>query len=263
MQIQDAISRRARTGASETSAKQTRGTISHRQPKDAALISALSMVVHDLRGPLANLLVLIELIETYARMQAFDRLDTNASKARALIANLDAMLQGFLERARDTGDPLAYRPALVDLADVVATAARQNAPIAGSRGIALTTGTVRPYIVSGDRRLLVEAVDNLINNAVKHAPVGSSVQCAVTGGKRDVVIEVTDEGQGIGDGDLARLFLPFSTLSSDAGDKDASRGLGLWIVRLIAERHGGHVSAVRHHGGRGATFAIHLPISLR
>ena len=231
-----------------------------RQPKDAALLSAMTIIAHDMRGPLANLAILIELIETYAQMQAHERVKASTQKAQQMIEALDALLNGFLQRVRETGDPLSFKPALVDLSDVVNCAVDLNRPIAESRTIEIDCSRVRLLAVSGDRRLLVQAVDNLVGNAVKHAPAGSTVTVSVERNGPQVSVIVSDEGQGLTELDLRRAFRPFSTLSAQYNGKCASWGLGLWIVRLIAERHGGSVGVSTAERSRGARFEFRMPI---
>ena len=245
-------------------AKHARSATSHtkriiRQPKDAALLGALTIIAHDLRGPLANLSVLLELIETYVQMQAHERIAATTQKAQEMIDALDGLLNGFLQRTRDTGDPLSFQPTLVDLVDVVRGASELNRPVAESRGITIDCAGACHSVVTGDKRLLTEAVGNLVGNAVKYAPAGSTVTCATSRNGRDAVIAVSDAGQGLSAFDLKRAFRPFTTLSAKYDGKGSSWGLGLWIIRLIAERHGGHVEVSPTEAGGGARFELHLP----
>lgn len=230
-----------------------------RQPKHAALVNALTIIAHDLRGPLANLAVLIELIETYNEMQQHERVRKSASKAQEIIAALDTMLNGFLERARETGDPLAFRPSLVDASDVMRRAASLNEPVATSRGIEIDTSGMAPAVLDGDARLLLEAADNLLGNAVKYAPANSVVRCETIRNGKDVIIAVSDAGRGLSDEALQAAFRPFATTSATYAKRGASWGLGLWIVRLIAERHGGTIAARICPILGGARFELCLP----
>jgi signal transduction histidine kinase len=230
-----------------------------RPGKDAALLNALTIIAHDLRGPLANLAVLIELIETYAEMRAHDRLQSTTRKANELIERLEGLLNGFLERARETGDPLSFEPALLDGADVMRDAAELNRPIAESRGITIDDSRLAPSVLEGDRRLLLQATDNLVANAVKYAPAGSTVHCSAARRGRETVLSVTDEGQGLSEADLSQAFRPFATLTKRYESRQPSWGLGLWIVRLITERHGGRVEVTTGEGEHGTRFSLHLP----
>lgn len=229
------------------------------QPKDAAFLNTLSIIVHDLRGPLANLAILVELMEAYAKMQAFERVASSARKAQDTIDALSAMLNGFLERTRETGDPLSFRPGLVDLADVLVRALALNAPMAESRHIRLASHAPVPLVVRGDARLLLEALDNLVGNAIKHVPVGSVVTLGIAQRGRDVVLRVSDNGPGISENDLKRAFRPFGSLGHRKGQ---SFGLGLWIARLIAERHGGRIDVTARGPDGGACFDLCIPARL-
>ena len=113
--------------------------------------------------------------------------------------------------------------------------------------------------VDGDRRQLVSAVSNLIDNAVKY----SNVECNVTVGARIdgsyAVIEVEDEGIGIPARDLDRIFERFYRVDRARSRETGGTGLGLAIVRHVATNHGGDVS-VRSREGEGSVFTLRIPL---
>lgn len=226
---------------------------------DPAHINALSIIAHDLRGPLASLSVLMELNQGYAEAEAWDRVAATADRALGMIDVLTGMLNGFLERARETGDPLSFRPAPVDLREVAAVAADLNRPIAEARDVSIIIEARGPMVAHGDRRLLIEAVENLVSNAVKYAREGGKVRCTVESGETGALVTVADDGPGLSEEDMGRAFRPFTRLSSHGTSRGPSCGLGLWIVRLIAERHGGSVTARSAGPGKGVAFQIALP----
>jgi len=226
----------------------------------ARLLNALTIIAHDLRGPLANLSLMIELVDTQAQMQALDKVAVTSKKAQNLISALEGLLDGILRRAQETGDPLSFKPARVNLADVVRTAVAHNQASAQSRNISFDCSGIEASVIKGDHSLLREAVSNLVSNAVKYAPAGSTVTCGVALHADQAVIRVRDEGQGLTEHDLKRAFRPFTMLSARYSGEGTSWGLGLWIVRLIAERHGGCVAATSHGPGRGSEFSLHLPV---
>ena len=230
-----------------------------RAEKDPALLNALTIIAHDLRGPLANLSLLIELMETHAQMRSLADVAKSSKKAQEMIEALDSLLNGFLQRTRETGDPLSFKPALVNLADVVENAIELNRPVAESRGVNFDCSGVLPYVIKGDAGLLGEAIENLVGNAVKHTREGSSITCEVTATGREAIIRISDDGDGLSAADLKRAFRPFATLSSKYDGKSTSWGLGLWIVRLVAERHGGRVEVTTRGLRRGTQFSLHLP----
>lgn len=229
-------------------------------PKDPGFLNALRIIAHDLRGPIANLSILIELMEAYSRVQAHDRLSDSARRAQDLIEALSGLLNGFLERTRQTGDPLAFKPTLLDLTELSHKVISINEPLAAERGIKIELDGLEALVIKGDAQLLTEAIDNIVSNATKYAPAGSVVTCSVLRAGRDAVIRVADAGGRLTDHELKRAMKPFAALSRPRSPAVKSFGLGLWIVRLILERHGGQLVAT---ADRGSTrFELRLPASL-
>ena len=102
-------------------------------------------------------------------------------------------------------------------------------------------------------------MDNLIGNAIKHMPEGSAVTVASAHRGRDAVLRVSDNGPGLSEKDLKRAFRPFASLGQRKGQ---SFGLGLWIARLIAERHGGRIDVTARGPDGGACFDLSIPARL-
>lgn len=226
---------------------------------DHGHVSTLAVIAHDLRGPLANLALLVERIAMDIEASALDRAKASTQHAEELIETLSGMLAGYLERARSSGDPLQIRPVPVDLGDVVRRVCALNRPIAERSRVRLVVETDHAVPrVCGDKRLLIEAVDNLLSNALRHSPAGSVVTCRIAHRESRAVISIADQGPGLSESDAARLFRPFTRLRSPSA-KSGAAGLGLWIVKMIAERHQGRVS-VRPRPSGGACFEIELPI---
>jgi two-component system, OmpR family, sensor histidine kinase SenX3 len=221
---------------------------------------ALSIVAHDLRGPLANLSLLIEGMACCEDDHPRDRVTHLAQKAERLIGRLDAMLTELLQRARASGDPLAFTPSYINIAELVDTVIAHNEPLARSRSLRLRRNLAEPTFIWGCQDLLMQALDNLLNNAIRHSRRGGQVECEVvplnSGG---IEIRIVDEGPGLTPRDVTRAFRPFTQLSAHTDSAGGSTGLGLWIVRIVAERHGGHVQAANRKDGTGAVFTLCLP----
>ncbi len=114
--------------------------------------------------------------------------------------------------------------------------------------------------VNGDKNRLREAISNLVSNAVKYAPLGSDIRMDVTCTDANVQVAVSDEGPGLGDHEQQGLFQPFKRLSAEPTGGEPSSGLGLYIVKQVAERHNGTVQ-VDSNPGEGSTFTLVLPRS--
>jgi len=106
---------------------------------------------------------------------------------------------------------------------------------------------------------LREAVDNLVSNAIKYTPVGGRMELSMYVDDDGIAIRVKDEGPGLSQEDMSRLFGRFQRLSARPTGGESSTGLGLSIVKRIVELHGGSIAAESPGPGRGTTFTIRLP----
>ena len=112
-----------------------------------------------------------------------------------------------------------------------------------------------------DPERLREAVDNLLSNAIKYSPSGGKIELSMEGDTEFTLILVKDEGPGLSQEDLGRLFGRFQRLSAKPTAGESSTGLGLSIVKRIVELHGGTVAAQSDGPGLGSTFSIRLPMT--
>jgi signal transduction histidine kinase len=114
-------------------------------------------------------------------------------------------------------------------------------------------------ILQLDRKKIEQVLNNLISNAIKYSFPQSKVEIHSKCENNNLVISVSDEGQGIPQAEMDKLFKPFSRTSAKATSGESSTGLGLVIVRKIVEAHNGRVWA-ESRVKKGSTFYISLPI---
>ncbi|MBK6697698.1 MAG: HAMP domain-containing histidine kinase [Myxococcales bacterium] len=193
-----------------------------------ALLAAVS---HEIRTPLARMRLLVELAETAP--QKLPEIDRE-------IVELDALVADLLAGARI--DFSALKPVPIDTTVLVRGVLERE-------GVDLSRLSAPDAIsVIGDATLLGRAVTNLVQNAIKHGGGIDRVEIARAG--EHVSIAFLDRGPGIAPGDEARLFEPFYRRpDAKGGGYGASVGLGLTLVRRIAEAHGGHAFAEAREGG--------------
>jgi len=251
-------------GPAEIAALLATEPLLHKQGREAsdagAFGNALSIVAHDLKGPLGNLALLVEDISRNAEENGEKRIARKAENADRIISRMSGLLSAVLERARDSRDPLSGTMATVNLVEVLQLAFTVNQPAARRKSITFHCLAMDPVLARGDEELLFEAFDNLIGNAVRHAPEGGRITCE-TGLADDgcIVVRIGDDGPGFEAADLLRAFRPFMGLGRKPVGGNLSSGLGLWITRLIAERHGGQISARNRSANGGAILTLRLP----
>jgi signal transduction histidine kinase len=173
----------------------------------------------------------------------------------AEVDHLTALVDDLLLLARTDSGAVQIEHVPVDLADVAVEATGALAPVATERGVHLEVDP-RPAELLGDPLRLRQLVTILVDNALAHTPSGAGVVVRVRRDQRLAVLEVMDEGPGIREADLDRVFERFWR-ADDA--PSGGTGLGLSIARWIVERHGGTIRASNRPEG-GARFEVRIPV---
>jgi two-component system sensor histidine kinase SenX3 len=162
-----------------------------------------------------------------------------------------------LSRLQDS-DPLQIAQEL-EVTDLIREAVDQCQTIADAKKIAVTITAEDEAVVLGDREQLIMAIHNLIENAINYSPENTKVSVTTKVDNEIVEIAVTDQGIGIPEGELERIFERFYRVDPARSRETGGTGLGLSIVKHVATKHGGEVN-VWSSPNVGSTFAMRLPI---
>jgi signal transduction histidine kinase len=212
-------------------------------------------VSHELRTPLT--VIRANLDATFSNPAAAE---AERVRAAAMVdhatTRMTRLVEDLLATARRTS--ASHADTDVDLAAVAREAGEEAAPLAAGRQLALAYDLEDGLVALGEADALRRAVGNLLANAVRLAPSGSTVRIAT--GSRDgwLWVAVADEGPGIAPEDQPLVFDRFWRGAGTRAGRGAHAGLGLAIVRQIVEGHGGHVR-LRSSPGVGSTFVLWLP----
>jgi two-component system sensor histidine kinase SenX3 len=179
-------------------------------------------------------------------------------RMRTEAERLGRIIEDLLDLSRIEAEEAPNRePVPVRL--VIAEAVERLRPVAEHRGIRLEVDEpAYALAVVADRRQLVSALHNLLDNAIKYSEPGSSVNVVVRHDDEAIEIEVADHGIGIPSRDLERIFERFYRVDRARSRDTGGTGLGLAIVRHVASNHGGDVRVMSREGA-GSTFTLRLP----
>ncbi|MEY2476408.1 MAG: hypothetical protein QOG87_1723 [Actinomycetota bacterium] len=215
----------------------------------------VTTVSHELRTPLTLIQGLVDtLAARWDRLSEGERMDLVDDLALN-VASLDASVLHFIDAARVARGEVDIAGEWVELTPVVARVRSKLESALGGRNVQASLDAERVW---GDPEGVARMVELLLANAARFTPLGSGITVGARKQPGSTLISVTDQGQGIAAKHLPHVFEPF--YRADVSETGVSRGagLGLFIVKELAERHGGAVR-VSSTQGRGSTFSVELP----
>ena len=224
---------------------------------DAVRRDFVANVSHELKTPVGALSLLSEAV--VAASEDPEAVRRFAGKMQIEATRLTALVQDLIDLSRLQSDDPLLKAAPVDLDDVVARAISRAVSVAEARQIELVGTGVEGLRVLGDAHQLATGLGNLVENAVNYSPDRTKVVVAVRQEGELAEISVTDQGIGIPEQDLKRIFERFYRVDPARSRFTGGTGLGLSIVKHIAATHGGDV-AVWSVEGAGSTFTLRLPL---
>ncbi|HEX2381714.1 MAG TPA: ATP-binding protein [Acidimicrobiales bacterium] len=229
--------------------------VSERRRLEAVRRDFVANISHELKTPVGALSLLAETLLGEEDADVVGRL---AERILAEALRVGRTIDDLLELSRIEIDE-TFEHEVVHVGDVVSEAVQRIRPGAEQHGILLEAPEVsRDVTTIGDRRQLVSALFNLLDNAAKYSEAGSSVEVTVATSDAEVEIAVRDHGIGIPTRDIDRIFERFYRVDRARSRETGGTGLGLAIVRHVAVNHDGDVR-VESRQGEGSTFTLTLP----
>jgi signal transduction histidine kinase len=220
----------------------------------------INAVTHELKTPVASIRLYLETLQTRpvdeAKRQEFYRIMVDDSQ------RLLATIEQVLRTGRVGSTAHALNPTRIELDDIVRSSVELVRTLHRVPAEGLRYTPCEPVTIFGDPEEIRAAITNLIDNAVKYsaAKVNVTVE-TVRGAGNSVILRVRDQGPGIAKSELDRVFRRFYRVPGPLAARIKGTGLGLFIVRSVAKRHGGRVWAESEGPGHGSTFALQLPIA--
>ncbi len=216
----------------------------------------LAMLGHEMRNPLAPIVTALQLIKLRGDPRSAKEYLTIERQVTQMIRLVDDLLD--VSRIARSKIELQRKP--LDVRDAVARAIEAAAPLFEQRQHHLEVkAPPRPLVVEGDGERLTQVFTNLLTNAAKYTEPGGHVLVSLRRARDRIVIEVRDDGIGIDQALLSRLFEPFVQGGQSTDRAAGGLGLGLSLVRSLVKLHGGVVEARSDGPGFGSSFTVRLP----
>jgi two-component system sensor histidine kinase CpxA len=208
---------------------------------------------HELRSPLARLGVAVELARSGDDPEsAFTRIQKESDRLNALVGQL-------LQVTRAEGDPSSLRHDPVRLDELVEQLVDDSTIEAAAHGCEVRYEKREPVTVAGDPELLRRAVENVIRNAIRHAPRATAVEVRLARDNGRAVVDVRDHGPGVPEEALPRIFDAFYRVEPGRDRSSGGAGLGLSIARRAIELHHGSIRAKNAQPGLEVEMELPIP----
>jgi two-component system, sensor histidine kinase and response regulator len=235
-----------------------------RQQRDDLMRASLykerltAFLVHDLKNPVNTMMLNAQLVLRDGQASAASR--EAAASIQGEARTLVRMIMNLLDISKGDEGRLVVMRAPIDLAALVGEVLEALSASAADVGVELTA-TFEVTRLEADADLLRRVLENLVENAIRHAPSGSAVRVSTLRREDEVELRVADEGRGVPPELRERVFERFVQGEGGSASSRAGRGLGLAFCKLAAEAHGGRVWV--EDGSPGAVFCVRLPLGAR
>ncbi|MBD3406214.1 MAG: GHKL domain-containing protein [Candidatus Lokiarchaeota archaeon] len=222
----------------------------------------IGMMAHDLRSPLGSIYLLSEFI----LMSGKERLSEDEKEALEQIVQMSEYMSNIISDLLDISviesGNLSLDLQKADISESIQRCIKLNQLFADEKSISIISsqkGGDIPVTMM-DISKVDQVINNLLSNAIKYSPRSTTIRIVTQVVDKTIVIDVSDEGQGIPKRELGRLFKPYGKTSIETTGGEKSTGLGLMIVKRIVEEHGGNIW-VESVYGKGSTFSFSIPIT--
>jgi signal transduction histidine kinase len=217
-----------------------------------------AVIIHDIKNPAALIKQLVDLLRSY---------DLNAIERTEIIDDIFETSAKIFKLSQDVtrvlsleGSALKLNYQNVDLSEIIKDVCRRNSIAAKSKKIDLIIDLNENLPeVNIDINKIDEVCDNLISNAIKFSYLGGLIKVSTKISDNQVIVEISDQGQGISEEDIKKAFNRGIKLTAQPTAGESSSGFGLWIVKKLIDAHNGKVW-VKSVLGKGSTFSFSIPL---
>ncbi|NLD53585.1 MAG: PAS domain-containing protein [Burkholderiaceae bacterium] len=221
----------------------------------------LATLAHELRNPLAPIVTALEVLRL--KSPEDEQMRWSRDVIDRQVRHMTRLVDDLLDVARIATGKAQLRTERIELASVVnhAVEASRNVIDAGRHELSIEL-PAEPLLVEADPTRLSQVLANLLSNAAKYTPHGGRIGLRVRADGAEAVMEVTDNGIGIPQPELERIFSMFAQVTPAIDRSQGGLGIGLALSRGLVELHGGRIDATSSGPGKGSTFTVRLPLGV-
>jgi signal transduction histidine kinase len=221
----------------------------------------VAVVSHELRTPLTAMKGSLEILSEHGAALPVEKQGEMLAICRGSVERLINQINDILDFSKIEAGKLPINFETVEPVEIVRSVFEYLAPLAKKKSIELVFAPPADLPrLTADGMRLAQVLTNLVGNALKFSPEKTGVEVAVSLDGPEMLFVVTDQGPGIGDQDLPKLFQKFQQVDSSHTRKVGGTGLGLFISRGIVEGHGGRIYVEPGPAGKGSRFCFRLPL---
>jgi signal transduction histidine kinase len=219
----------------------------------------LAMLAHELRNPMAPIRTGLQVLRLSTDPDAIARIHDMMDRQ---LAHLSRLVHDLLDVSRIARGRIKLNTAPLDLRPGITMVVNAARAAAADKGLTLDARLPdQPVIVDADSVRVEQMIGNVLNNAIKFTPVNGQVRVELTVEGAEAVIRVHDDGIGIAPDQLAHVFDLFAQAPRELDRSQGGLGIGLTVVKLLAELHRGRVEIFSHGEGAGTQAMIRLPLA--
>ncbi len=220
----------------------------------------LRIAAHDLRNPLSVIRVTAGMIglqkDGFSPQKLAERLD----RINKSVDTMNGIIGRLLTIGRIEADQIALAPSRCDVAQLVREVVNHQAAYARHKNITIDLQIAQKLEGTLDGELFMQIVTNLLTNAIKYSPMGTTVTVRLFSVQQAACVSITDEGLGFTQEDQSNLYKQYTRLSAKPTQGEQSIGLGLFIVNKLVDTMGGAISLYSAGKNLGSTFTVNLPL---
>jgi len=214
-------------------------------------------VSHELRTPLTIIRGEIEVLLRKDRPKEEYLKTLNSVLEESF--RMEELIDGLLFLSRVEAMDRSKGMEIVDLDEVLNAVIKLRTPSASSKNISIDTKNIKSVQLKGNRELLERMMANILDNAIRYSNPGAHIEIDLQETKKSAKLQIRDTGIGIPEESLPLIFDRFYVVDPSRSKETGGAGLGLSIVKWIAEHHNAEIT-VDSHVGKGTTFTVHFPL---